>query len=343
MHSGEPSDIPLREVLKGTSRSFYLSLRFLPKATRSQTALAYLLARAADSLADAPSLPAKIRLNALHQFRQALEENNGQAPVFSAAIMAAPDNPREQELLQQLPLIFTPYAALSTQDRHLLRAVLRTLTGGMVDDLQRFPSGELHALSTRAELDAYTYAVAGCVGEFWTRIHAAHLPALKDLDIETNIERGVRLGKGLQLVNVLRDLPRDLAGGRCYLPLEDLSAVGLTPDDLHNPQNWPKLKPVIHAWSERALAHFEEGFLYILALPACEKRLRLCSWWPLALGLQTIALLRQSENLLESGRIEKVSRRWVYKLLINSTLRGASDAYLRSAYSKLRKQSTDSK
>lgn len=344
MSFGKPSDIPLREVLKGTSRSFYLSLRFLPKATRSQTALAYLLARAADSLADAPGLPTDIRLGALKEFRLALEENNGQAPVFSSVIMTAPDNPQERLLLQQLPLLFKPYAALSTQDRDLLRAVLRTLTGGMVDDLLRFPAaGALHALATRAELDGYTYAVAGCVGEFWTRLHAAHLSTLKGLDLETNIERGVRLGKGLQLVNVLRDLPRDLAAGRCYLPLEDLTAIGLSPDDLRKPQNWPKLKPVIRDWTERALAHFEEGFLYILALPASEKRLRLCSWWPLALGLQTIALLRQSENLLESGRVEKVSRHWVYKLLLNSTLRGASDAYLRSAYTQLHRQSRDAR
>jgi farnesyl-diphosphate farnesyltransferase len=208
----------------------------------------------------------------------------------------------------------------------------------MVDDLQRFPGSELHALAKRAELDAYTYAVAGCVGEFWTRIHADHLPALRDLELDKNVERAVRLGKGLQLVNVLRDLPRDLAAGRCYLPLEDLAEVGLTPHDLLDPANWPKIKPVIVAWSDLALAHFAEGFLYLLALPASEKRLRLCSWWPLALGLQTIAMLRRSENLLETGRVEKVSRRWVYSLLINSSLRGASDRYLHLAYAQLRKE-----
>lgn len=218
----------------------------------------------------------------------------------------------------------------------MVRAVLHTLTGGMVDDLQRFPSGALHALTTRAELDAYTYAVAGCVGEFWTRIHARHLPSLKNLDIELNIQRGIRLGKGLQLVNVLRDLPRDLAAGRCYLPVEDLKEVGLTPEDLRYPANWPKLKPVILAWTELARQHFEEGFQYIQALPASEKRLRLCSWWPLALGLQTITLLRQSENLLEKGRVEKVSRNWVYRLLLESMLRGASDRYLQTAYMNLR-------
>jgi len=40
---------------------------------------------------------------------------------------------------------------------------------------------------------------------------------------------GVRFGKGLQLVNILRDLPRDLRQGRCYLPTERLARVQLTP------------------------------------------------------------------------------------------------------------------
>ena len=36
----------------------------------------------------------------------------------------------------------------------------------------------------------------------------------------------------LQLTNILRDLGRDLAMGRIYLPLEDLRRYGVTEDDL---------------------------------------------------------------------------------------------------------------
>ena len=45
-------------------------------------------------------------------------------------------------------------------------------------------------------------------------------------------EIGVRFGKALQLTNVLRDVPKDLRIGRCYLPLDELTAAGVKPEDV---------------------------------------------------------------------------------------------------------------
>ncbi len=42
----------LNDLLKRTSRSFYLTLRVLPAAVRPQIGLAYLLARTTDTVAD---------------------------------------------------------------------------------------------------------------------------------------------------------------------------------------------------------------------------------------------------------------------------------------------------
>ncbi|NBW87575.1 MAG: hypothetical protein EBR23_12335, partial [Planctomycetia bacterium] len=82
------------------------------------------------------------------------------------------------------------------------------------------------ALANASDLQAYTYSVAGCVGEFWTRITRAHLFPVAPLDDAKLLHDGVRFGQGLQLVNILRDLPRDLRQGRCYLPLDRLRAIG---------------------------------------------------------------------------------------------------------------------
>ncbi|MBP6602801.1 MAG: squalene/phytoene synthase family protein, partial [Verrucomicrobiales bacterium] len=46
-----------RELLKSVSRSFYLSMRFLPAGMRDPISLGYLLARFSDTIADAPGLP----------------------------------------------------------------------------------------------------------------------------------------------------------------------------------------------------------------------------------------------------------------------------------------------
>ena len=54
------------------------------------------------------------------------------------------------------------------------------------------------ALSSVDDLDRYTYLVAGCVGEFWTDITAAHTPALRKWDRVHMSKLGVRFGKALQ-------------------------------------------------------------------------------------------------------------------------------------------------
>ena len=74
------------------------------------------------------------------------------------------------------------------------------------------------ALEDQAALDDYTYYAAGCVGEFWTAVTAAHVPALQPLLAPELLARGVALGRCLQLVNVVRDAAADLRAGRCYWP-----------------------------------------------------------------------------------------------------------------------------
>ena len=77
--------------------------------------------------------------------------------------------------------------------------------------------------------------MAGCVGEFWTDVHVAHRPRLAGWEPAAMRARGVRFGKALQMTNVLRDVPSDLASGRCYLPAAELAPLGLAPADLLDP------------------------------------------------------------------------------------------------------------
>ena len=63
------SDKSLTVLLKETSRSFYLTLRVLPKAIRPQIGLAYLLARTTDTIADTELVPIEQRLDALKRLR----------------------------------------------------------------------------------------------------------------------------------------------------------------------------------------------------------------------------------------------------------------------------------
>src|SRR5882672_7451894 len=67
-------DRSLDEILSKVSRSFYLSLAILPRAMRSQLSAAYLVARAADTIADTRLVQAGRRIELLDGMRQALAD-----------------------------------------------------------------------------------------------------------------------------------------------------------------------------------------------------------------------------------------------------------------------------
>ncbi|MBI3880662.1 MAG: squalene/phytoene synthase family protein, partial [Verrucomicrobia bacterium] len=188
----------------------------------------------------------------------------------------------------------------SSADQQLIREVLTTITGGQELDLQRFAGATAQspiALPDSAALDDYTYRVAGCVGEFWTKMCRTHLFPNAPLDEPGFLQNGIRFGKGLQLVNILRDLPRDLAQGRCYLPADQLRAAGLVPADLLKSENEPRLRPVYDPLLTLAEAHLAAGWAYTNALPRNQRRVRLACAWPVLIGVRTLARLRRGNPL----------------------------------------------
>jgi farnesyl-diphosphate farnesyltransferase len=310
----------LKDILPGVSRSFALSLRVLPRPLRRPFGVTYLVARAADTIADTRALAPAKRLAALHALRDALGDETG-APAIPGEPPAGGQTAAEQALLARLPEVLGAYRALEAADRERARTVLLTLTQAMVESLERFPpemADRVEALDMRADLDRYTYLNAGCVGEFWTDMVMAHRPRCAAWDRPSMRARGVRFGQGLQLVNVLRDLPRDLRIGRCYLPSADLTTLGLVPHDLLSPAALPRVRPLLDALIDEALANLDQGRAYTLAVPRREARLRLASLWPLLIGLGTLAQLRRTENLLDPSVVVKVSRRDVRWLLARS-------------------------
>ena len=82
------------------------------------------------------------------------------------------------------------------------------------------------------ELDQYTYYVAGCVGEFWTRMVCAHRPGMERWNVDEMSAIGVRFGKGLQLTNIVKDIARDLRNRALLCARIAAGGSGLKPADL---------------------------------------------------------------------------------------------------------------
>jgi farnesyl-diphosphate farnesyltransferase len=313
----------LNDLLQATSRSFYLTLRVLPARVRPQIGLAYLLARTTDTIADTELVPPAQRLDALQKLRERILGQNS-APLNFGELAQKQNLVAEKLLLEKVEDSLSALQTFSAEDQKLIREVLATITSGQELDLKRFAnssSEKIVALQTEAELDDYTYRVAGCVGGFWTKICRAHLFPHAKIDDTQFIADGIRFGKGLQLVNILRDLPADLKNGRCYLPMEKLSEIGLTPEDLLQPANENKLRPLYNRYLDLAESHLAAGWDYTNTIPFSQFRIRLACAWPILIGAKTISRLREG-NVLDPQRRIKISRDEVRGIILRSILSG---------------------
>lgn len=315
----KPGSDLLTSLLRDVSRSFYITLRFLPHSIRRQIGLAYLLARTTDTVADTEIIRTDHRLELLRDLQKRIE-GKSDAPLALALgeLAAHQGNPAEKVLLQRVEESLAVLQTLSPPDQGLVREVLHTIITGQRTDLERFRDASatnVVSLTLSEDLTTYTYRVAGCVGEFWTKMCRAHLFPEEALDETWLLKQGVKFGNGLQLVNILRDLPRDLRQGRCYIPSSLLKTVNLKPTDLLDPAREREFRFVYNrllSITEMLLWH---GWEYTLALPPVPgtARVRLACCWPILIGLKTVEHLWK-EPVLDPAHRVKATRgevRWI--------------------------------
>ena len=325
------SSIPISRlrgaILRHVSRSFYLSIRILPVALRDPVALAYLLARATDTIADTAEIDIAMRLERLRDLAALIQRDLPPSATSSLQSFAAlQKNEAERALLKQLPGCLEWLHALPEEDRQDIREVLAKINEGQMLDVRRFQNpAQISALQTALDLDQYTYLVAGCVGEFWTRVCLRRSPGFTAQARETMLAWGVEYGKGLQLVNILRDVDADLHVGRCYLPADELQAVGLTPADFR--RDATRAEPVLRAWRERAQQGMAAGVDYACAIGPW--RVRLASVLPALIGVRTLALLREAGSHVIERRV-KVERAEVRRILLTLAARLAAPVSIRA-------------
>lgn len=247
-------------------------MRFLPREMRPGVAAGYLLARATDTVADTVDANLDERL-ALLSMMGAVIDGSASRDAATACfgrlgvLSAAQPHRGEGELLARFPECLALLGSLSLREQALVRTVLESIVQGQSWDLEYFASHQV--VSCPEQLEHYTYLVAGCVGEFWTRLGLLVMGnGFSNRPEEELLRWGVHYGMGLQLVNILRDRDEDRTRGRDYLP---------PPGDAL-------------PWLEQAERWLKEGVFYAESLH--NGRLRFSTVLPAWLGLDTLALLR---------------------------------------------------
>ena len=304
-------------ILEGTSRSFYLSLKELPRPIRKQVSLLYLLARTSDTIADSERGDISRRLDALASFNDFCMNNSANPPVLND-ISILQRNESELLLLEKVEKIVSILGEFSESDVEYIRKCLDIIISGQILDLERFSSetGKIIAIHTERELDDYAYRVAGSVGEFWTRMALQHLFEVDGESEQILFDRGIKFGKALQMINILRDIPADLSLGRCYIPSSSLADLGLKPRDLLDKSNMDIFRPLYNKYLDLTDLYFESAVDYIEKIPHRQFRFRGACMLPVIIGKRTSSLLRDG-NVLDSENRIKIDRSEINKTVKN--------------------------
>jgi farnesyl-diphosphate farnesyltransferase len=239
-----------------------------------------------------------------------------------ASFVPLQENAAERTLLDSLADCLEWLEQTGIADRDDIRAVLKKITNGQMLDLHRFDNpAEIRALKTAADLDEYTYLVAGCVGEFWTRLCFRHLRDFASLIQDEMLALGRRYGMGLQLINVLRDAGTDLRAGRCYFPEDELRALGMTAAQILSESD--RFHPIYQRWMEKAQDGLECGMQYSRAIR--NRRVRAATVLPALIGVRTLTFLREA-GATALHRTVKVPRGEVRAMIMSLAITLASRA-----------------
>ncbi len=237
-----------------------------------------------------------------------------------ASFVPLQQNAAEQTLLDSLPDGLKWLEQIGEADRDDIRTVLEKITHGQMLDLHRFDNpAQVRALQSAADLDEYTYLVAGCVGEFWTRLCFRHLRDFASLVPDEMLALGRRYGMALQLINVLRDAGSDLRTGRCYFPADELRGVGLSAAEILPRSD--RFQPIYQRWMEKAQDGLQCGMQYSRAIR--NRRVRAATVLPALIGARTLALLHKAGASALHHAI-KVPRREVRGMILSLAMHLAS-------------------
>jgi phytoene synthase len=219
-----------RDLTRAAAKNFYYGLRLLPEPKRSAMFTLYAYMRLVDDIADREDgRTVAQRIEELDVWR-----NRTNAVVSGRAGDAADGHP-----------VWPAVADLVARYR-VPAYVFDEAIAGQQQDLEPAPFETFH------QLHEYCYRVAGVVG-----LGSLYVWGYEGGD-ETE-RMAVALGVGFQLTNILRDLREDAGRGRVYVPREDLTAAGISEDELRAGRGGETFRRLMRLEIDRAEFHYAQA------------------------------------------------------------------------------------
>jgi phytoene synthase len=240
------------EITRTSKSNLAFAFISLGKKRRRDMTIFYAFCRLIDDIADSTELAPEEKARELQTWRESLHDSV----------------PNEPALASEVRGLFGRYA--------ITPAMLEEIIEGVEMDL-----GPV-SYDTFAALRDYCYKVASAVGLVSIEIFGYQNSKCRDYAVD--------LGLALQITNILRDVAKDLANGRVYLPREDMTHFGYAEEDLAARTSNEPFVRLMQFEADRAHGYFREA---AAALPREDRRAMLSAE---IMGLIYRKLLEQMER-----------------------------------------------
>ncbi|MDG2990036.1 phytoene/squalene synthase family protein [Candidatus Synechococcus calcipolaris G9] len=325
-----------QEILPEVSRTFAISIRFLPGTLGRAVLVAYLICRIADTIEDDPlaSITAKTAL--LDHLLECFDSPS-LANHYGHTARGVQGEAAHVRLVENTNLVFAMYRNLPIASQQHVRRWVSEMVHGMKKFVTVHPQGI--RIQTLAEYKEYCYYVAGTVGYLLTDLWQEHSLSIGANEYQVLLKRCGEFGEALQTVNILKDIAWDAEHeNSIYVPQDALIAQGsshqllLSPD--HLAQNHAAIKELIAlAWHD-----LDQAQEYLLSVPKAAVPIRLFCVLPLLFAYATLRDLTQSTAMLQPGGSVKISRAEVKSLMLMGPISILSNHTLRWLIAQVRQK-----
>ena len=328
--AGHPADTTAlayqKRALLQVSRTFALTIPVLPAPVRHAIGNAYLLCRIADTIEDEPAMDAPCKRRHLHVFSEVMSCRSSPEKFATdlAASLSGATPGGERDLVANLGLVVGFHQGLPAGQREPIERCVKAMCGGMAEFVETGPEG----LDSMARVDRYCHYVAGLVGEMITDVlcdYSSDIAACR----EELFPLGSRFGRGLQLVNILKDHPEDRRRGVTWLPRAALANGSQEPSSVPPADATGDFR-ILHM-VDVAREHLEAALRYTLLIPARETGVRRFLAWTLGFAALTLRRIHANPGF-ERERDVRIPRRQVYAAIAASNVALRSNRALRSLF-----------
>ncbi|TMC16788.1 MAG: phytoene/squalene synthase family protein [Chloroflexi bacterium] len=194
------------DMLKKTSRTFFIPISHLPSGLQEAVSSAYLCMRAIDEIEDHPTLEKHGKMRYLRSISSLLQAQTSVA-TFAHSGFSTTYN-KQQDTLPEVTLRISEWACYAPEQ---IAPRIWDATAAMAERMANWVANGWK-IRTESDLDSYTFAVAGAIGlllcDIWAWFDG----------VQMNRTPAIHFGRGLQAVNILRNRTEDLARGVDFFP-----------------------------------------------------------------------------------------------------------------------------